>query len=82
MDAHEIHLIRLESVTEVGTQSEGDGVVARVGWPMLVEFDREIDIARRVGRLGGVGAEENREPNRMLPEDSLEGVEIEGSIDR
>jgi hypothetical protein len=40
---------------------------------MLVEFDREIDVVRGVGGLGGVRAEENRESDRMLSEDQPGG---------
>ena len=45
------------------------------------ELDREIDIARRLRRLDGVRAEENREPDRMLPQHSLEGIEIERRVE-
>jgi hypothetical protein len=80
-EIHEIHSIRSERVAEIGTQPEEYVVVVRVGWPVLVECDCEIDIARRVSRVGGVGAEENCEPDRMLPEYRLEGIEIEASTE-
>ncbi|AEM58864.1 hypothetical protein HISP_17841 (plasmid) [Haloarcula hispanica N601] len=35
-----------------------------------------------MGRLGGVRVEENCEPDRMLPKDSLEAVEIKGGLSR
>ena len=81
VEIHEIHVIRFERVTEVGTQPQEHVVVAGIGWPVLVKFDCEIDIACCVGRFGGVRAEENREADRMLSEHSLEGVEIEGGIE-
>ena len=81
VEIHEIHVIRFERVTEVGTHSQEHVVVAGLGWPVFVKFDCEIDIARCMGRLGGVRAEENREADRMLSEHSLEGVGIEGDIE-
>jgi hypothetical protein len=73
LEIHQIHVIRPGCVTEIYTQTDEHVVVVRIGWPMLVEFDREIDVVRGVGGLGGVRAEENRESDRMLSEDQPGG---------
>jgi hypothetical protein len=81
VEINEIDVIRVQFITKIDAQPKEHVVVSPICWLVFVSLDRKIDVARIVGRLSGVRTEQNREPDRMLSEHSLNGPNIEVALE-